>query len=242
MKGKKRIRRSKNPQSTKGLYFGPEHQEAISKFKNSTSHAEKEEIYNDKILSAFGTLVENLIYVYGFAAGADNIPELKSDCVSFLYENLHKFDETRGTKAFSYFNVIARNWLIINSRRRARFTTKHVSIDNYASLSSRDKTMISHHSIAAAPDDIFIKGRQRDDMRELLEKIADRLTESHEHACMDAIMTIFEKIDDVDLFHKRAIFVYVRDMSSLNSKQLSSAMASIRRHYRDIVKNGEGIY
>ena len=52
-------------------------------------------------------------------------------------------------------------------------------------------------------------------------------------------MTLFTKIDDLDLLNKRAVFVYMRDLSSLNPKQLSVAMSSIRKHYRDLVKNDE---
>ena len=45
---------------------------------------------------------------------------LKSDCVSFLYETLEKFDPSKGSKAFSYFNVVAKNWLIIQSKKRVK--------------------------------------------------------------------------------------------------------------------------
>ena len=240
MNGKKRIRRSKDT-PPKDLYFGPDQQQAIKEFKHSSDHKVREVIYNDRIVPALNKLVENLIYIYGFAASTDNIPELKSDCVSFLYENLHKFDDTRGTKAFSYFNVIARNWLIIHSRRRSRFTTKHVSLDDHESLSAKDKNSIASHSIVESPDEIMIKQRQREEVRNLFEMISNRLVEEHEKACMQAIVTVFEQLEEIDLLHKRAIFIYVRDISNLNSKQLSSAMSVIRRHYKDLVKNGHGV-
>jgi DNA-directed RNA polymerase specialized sigma24 family protein len=240
MTGKKRIRRSKGT-PPKDLYFGPNEQQAIKEFKHSVDHKEREEIYNKRIVPALNKLVENLIYIYGFAASTDNIPELKNDCVSFLYENLHKFDESRGTKAFSYFNVIARNWLIIHSRRRTRFTNKHVSLDDQESLSNKDKHTIASHSMVDSPDDIMIKSRQREEVRALLNMISLRLIEEHEKSCMQAILTIFEQLEEIDLLHKRAVFVYVRDISNLNSKQLSSAMSVIRRHYKDLVKNGHGV-
>ena len=42
-----------------------------------------------------------------------------------------------------------------------------------------------------------------------------------------------------DLLNKRAIFVYLRDISNLNPKQLSIAMSSIRKHYKLLVKQDE---
>lgn len=242
MKGRRKIKRSRGQTSEKNIYFGPEHQEAIQNFNDAIDPSEKQKIYNEKILSAFNTLVENLIFVYGFAAGCDNVPELKSDCISFLYESLHKFDESRGTKAFSYFNVIARNWLIINSRRRNRFNSRHISLESFSTLSSNDKDAISHHFIAASPEDSLEKSRQKNDVRILLEKINLQLVEEHEKSCMTAIMTIFDQIDEIDIFHKRAIYIYVRDMSNLNSKQLSSAMSTIRKRYRELVRNDEGVF
>ena len=56
---------------------------------------------------------------------------------------------------------------------------------------------------------------------------------------MDAIITLFEKIDELDLLNKRAVFVYMRDLSNLNPKQLSIAMSSIRKHYRALAKNDD---
>ena len=37
--------------------------------------------------------------------------------------------------------------------------------------------------------------------------------------------------------NKRAIFVYLRELSGLNAKQLSVAMSNIRKNYKDIKKN-----
>ena len=52
-------------------------------------------------------------------------------------------------------------------------------------------------------------------------------------------ISLFERIDDLDLLNKRAIFVYLRDISNLNPKQLSIAMSSIRKHYKLLVKQDE---
>lgn len=239
MTGKKKFKR---PTTTaKDLYFGPPEQQAIKEFKHSNDSSEKATTYQYKIMPAFKKLVENLIFVYGFARSSDNISELITDCVSFLYENIHKFDESRGTKAFSYFNVIARNWLIVNSRRKSRFNNRHISIDDIESLSSKDKNQIANHLVIDSPDEVMIKSQLREDIRTILTKISLRLTQEHEKACMQAILTIFERIEDIDLLHKRAIFIYVRDISNLTTKQLSSAMSVIRKHYRDLIKNGHGI-
>ena len=50
---------------------------------------------------------------------------------------------------------------------------------------------------------------------------------------------LFKKIDDLDLLNKRAVFIYMRDLSNLNPKQLSVAMSIIRKHYKGLIKTGD---
>ena len=76
-------------------------------------------------------------------------------------------------------------------------------------------------------------------MFEMLEVIKERLKSDNEKSCIEAIITLFTNIDDLDLLNKRAIFIYMRELSGLNPKQLSVSMSSIRKHYRELVKDGD---
>ena len=77
----------------------------------------------------------------------------------------------------------------------------------------------------------------KDNLSKLMKEIRRKLNNENEISCMDAIITLFEKIDELDLLNKRAVFVYLRNLSNLNPKQLSIAMSAIRKHYRTLVKN-----
>jgi hypothetical protein len=241
MKGRKRIASSSKKSETKQLYFGPEVQDSMAKYRQTEDLKLREQIYVQEIMPAFNKLVENLIYIYGFAKGADSVYEVKSDCVCFLYENMHKFDPSRGTKAFSYFNVVARNWLIIHSKKRTKDGTRSVSIEDVTRLSQADRRTIANHSIMQSPDEILIDAGRKDLILGVLSKIENKLTEDHEKSTMAALRMIFENADDIDLLSKRAVFLYVREIANVNQKQLSTAMAVIRRHYRDISSEIGGI-
>ena len=97
----------------KKLYFGKEAHEAIVAYQATECRKEKHKIYETRIRQSFHKLVENLIFIHGFARDPVTFQSLKFDCVTFLYETLEKFDPERGSKAFSYFNVCAKNFLII---------------------------------------------------------------------------------------------------------------------------------
>lgn len=241
MKGRKRTVSSSGKTETKSLYFGPEVQVSMLRYREEIDDKSKEKIYVEEIMPAFNKLVENLIYIYGFAKGADSVHEVKSDCVCFLYENMHKFDPSRGTKAFSYFNVVARNWLIIHSKKRTKDGVRSVSIEDVTRLSQADRRAIANHSIMQSPDDILINAGRKDRILEVLVKIDKRLSEDYEKSTIAALKMIFENADDIDLLSKRAVFLYVREIANLNQKQLSSAMAVIRRHYKEIVNDMGGV-
>jgi hypothetical protein len=234
MKKKRIIRRSKG--KSRVLYFDQNTQKAIVEFQVSLCDKEKSAIYQEKIMPAFDKLVENLILIYGFSR-RESFDVLKNDCVSFCYETLPKFDESKGAKAFSYFNVVAKNWLILNSRRRARQVNGHLSLSNLQYMNARDKNAVASHQVAPSPDDIMISKEYRNEIMAVLFNIKGKIDKKNDIACIDAIIRVFEMIDQLDFLNKRAIFVYVREISGLNSKQLSSSMSTIRKHYREIKKD-----
>jgi hypothetical protein len=239
MRGKKKMAPSKGA-TTKTLYFGPEVQDSMDRYHTQACDKKKEEIYVKEIFPAFNKLVENLIYIYGFGKGA-SFNELKSDCVCFLYENMHKFDGARGTKAFSYFNVVARNWLIINAKKRSKDGNRSISIDDVSRLSMSDRRVIANHSIAHSPDDILLAEGKSDRIAEVLAIIEKRLTEEHEKEIMTSLKLVFQNVNDIDLLSKRAVFLYIREISGVDQKKLTSAMSVIRRHYKDVVKEIGGL-
>ena len=231
---KKRIIRRKKSGSKD--YFNLETQDAIIQYQNSECAKEKDKLYLEKILPAFDKLSQNLIFIYGFISPGEPYEHLKNDCVSFLFETIHKWNPDKGTKAFSYFNVVAKNWLIINSRRRVKNERRHVSVDHQEGMSRRDKQAYAAHDVIPGPDDVMIKANFRNEIMEVLSEIQKRVSAENEKKCIDAVITVFETIDQLDFLNKRAIFVYVRDISGLSPKQLSVAMSVIRKHYKALVK------
>ncbi len=236
-----RRRRRKSKGTPSKLYFDENTQNSIVVYQNEECNDKRHVIYVEGILPAFDKLVENLIFIHGFTKsfGAGSYESLKSDCVSFLYESIHKWNPDRGTKAFSYFNVVAKNWLIIKTKQRQKLNRRHVSLEDSASLALTDKEMIENYQAIPAQDDLMMKRERSEAIIRMLYEIKNRVTSDNENACIDAIITIFESMDQLDFLNKRALFVYMRDLSSLNPKQLSIAMSSIRKHYKALSGSDE---
>ena len=230
-KKKTRKRRSK---SKKNDYFTQATHDAIREFQNTEANSGKHKIYVENILPAFNKLAENLIFIHRFAKTADSFDRLKNDCVTFLYETLHKFDPDRGTKAFSYFNVVAKNWLIIQSKKQAKQVRRNISLEDIQENQGSELAQHAAFKVAAVQERNMIKRESKADLEKMLHEIKNRLRTEKENSCIDAIISLFERVDDLELLNKRAVFIYLRDISNLSPKQLSVTMSTIRKHYRDI--------
>lgn len=214
------------------LYFNSGTQDAIVKYQKESSRKEKDKLYVTEILPAFKKLVENLINIHKFTGMHDTYDELKNDCVNFLFETIHKFDAERGTNAFSYFNVVAKNWLIIKTKQKTQRTKKSVSLDDPGSLTSHESLIIEEHNVVHPEDLLGEAASSSENTVELLYDIRAKVKTENELTCINAIITIFENIDDIDLLNKSAVLLYMRELSGLSPKQLTTAMQSIKRRYK----------
>lgn len=228
-----------NKENENKLYFGKETHEAIINYQNCIDKKEKDKLYENFIRPSFHKLVENLIYIHNFTSDQNTFHILKSDCVSFLYETLEKFDKDKGSKAFSYFNVCAKNFLIIQTNKRNKNKNRHVSLDDVANLNSHDKNMIEDFNYIPPPERKIFFDEDKKSLFVLLESIKNKVKNDNEKKCIDSIITLFNRIEDLEFLNKRAIFVYLREISGLSPKQLSVSVSNIRRHYKDLVKSND---
>ena len=235
IKKRKIIRRK--PGQKRNMYFTKDTQVAIEEYQQEPDKSAREKIYKEQIAKAFEQLSESLIYVYGFKSPYETVASMKGDCVAFLYETIHKWDPARGTKAFSYFNVVAKNWLIIRCRNAKKNYHRHVSMSDMTALNVSDRNAIANYQVIPAPDEIMEKAAFRDEMFKVIDELSTRVKKQNEVVCVMAVRTVFENVDNLDFLNKRAIYVYIREISGLNSKQLSVAMSKIRKHYKQIVSD-----
>lgn len=240
---RRRIKRSQKSGQQK-FYFTADTQAAIEEYQLSTDTADRHVIYTTRIFPAFDQLVENLICIYRFSGLHDTPAELKNDCITFLFETLPKFNAEQArenaTKAFSYFNVVAKNWLIVKNRKRQQTLHRSVSLDSTDDLGRDGYTTVvtkqglrSEQNFVASPDDMAIDAERINGIESMLKNIRAKLSNEVEIRCIDAIIHVFEHAADIELYKKRAVFTYIREISGLSPKQLTIAIAVIRRHYGD---------
>lgn len=214
-------------------YFDETTQESIVEYQNEPEIEKKNLIYLNKIFPALDSLVENLINVYGFTVALESRSDLKNECLEFLYTTLPKFNAAKGSKAFSYFNVVAKNWLTIKSTQNSKKSQTYISIDNKDNISLHDLDTIENYQVAPDGEELMIAFENKDNVLDLIKEITDKVKTDNEKNCIRAISILLDNINDVDLLNKRAILLYLREISQLSSKQLSITLANLKKHYKE---------
>lgn len=214
------------------MYFNANTQAAIVAFQTTAEKKDRDKLYVKEILPAFEKLVENLINIHKFTSLHDTYDDLKNDCVNFLFETIGKFDGNRGTNAFSYFNVVAKNWLIIRTKQKAQRMKRSISLDDPDSMSVNEHRIIEDHCIVPSQDVVLENDSTAKNIVKLLYEIRTKAKSENELICINSIITIFENINDVDMLNKSAVLVYMRELSGLTPKQLTTTLQNIKKQYR----------
>ena len=61
----------------------------------------------------------------------------------------------------------------------------------------------------------------------------DKLTlKENEKKVLDAVLLLMENIEQIEIFNKKAIYLYLREITGLNTKQIVSCLNKMRARYR----------
>ena len=94
----------KKKKAKKKPYFGMDVQDAIVRYNDLDpvkDQSKRNLIYQEEIHKAFDKLCENIINTFKFTYFNDPYQDVKQEVTSFLVMNMHKYDHTKGSKAFS---------------------------------------------------------------------------------------------------------------------------------------------
>jgi len=218
MAGKKRGR----PKSKKRLYFDEVVQDAIIQYNTSEDYSFRNRIYQEKIHAAFDKLCENIINTFKFSYFDDKFEDVKNEVVAFLVMNIHKYDHTKGSKAFSYFSIVAKNYLILNNNtnyKKYKTHDKIEALDYKRDNSSDDKGFID---LSSEIIDYF-----ESEIPRIFNKKKD----------IDVAFSIIELIkrkDEIENFNKKALYILIREMADVDTSYITKVVNELKKHYRKI--------
>ena len=211
----------------KNLYFTKVHEDAIVKYAQTDDIKIRTELYIDYIAPAFNEMVDKIIYTYRFTT-LPNIEVLKDECKIWLTTILDKYDPNKGSKAFSYFSVITKNWFIHKVRKTNQSNKREVQIDDLPKNIDMTKITVEHEYDAAREDFEFWKNLWEEINH--WEKVINM--KPNEEKVYEAVRMLLSSPDSIEIYNKKAIYFYIREITGLNTKQVVNNLNKMRVRYR----------
>ena len=211
---RKRKKKSKN-------YFTNTTERAIIRYNNCSDPSLRNKIYNDYIAYPFDKLAENIIHTFKFYYFDVSSVDVKHEVVSFLVMNMHKFVPGKG-KAFSYFSIVAKNYLILHNN------------NNYKKMKSQDPIDVLEHKKpkkSINPDPLF----EEEFIEQMLEYWENNLTNIFRRQkdihVADAVLEIFRRRKNIENFNKKALYILIREMTSSNTQHITRIVNVMKKYH-----------
>ena len=209
------------------MYFTQVHEDAIVKYCNTKDFRVKEKLYMDLIQPAFSQMVDKIVFTYRFTSLPD-IDDLREECKGWLVTILAKFDPGKGSKAFSYFSVVTKNWFIHKVKKNKKRIEKEISFDAVDYDLERD--LIDK---AESYQDEKIRNEMMENLRFEMSTWEVDFSKPAEKKVYDAVIVLFESADDIEIFNKKAIYLYLREITGMNTKQIVTQLNKMRTRYKE---------
>lgn len=116
--------RRKNPDNN---YFNQQVEDAVCVYLNSDNQRERETAFR-LIYPALNKIAEVWFNKLKISYVDTDMQDMMADCVAHIVEKMHMFECGKGTKAFSYFTVMAKFYYMIHNQKNYKYFQKYIPI------------------------------------------------------------------------------------------------------------------
>lgn len=213
------------------MYFTQDTEDAIIKFNQEEDSEKRNEIYRTKIQRPFEKLVENIFNTFKFTYFEVSPLDVQKEVVSFLVGNIHKFQPGKG-KAFSYFSIVAKHYLILqNNTNYVRFK-RHVDIIDQP---------IERKELVVDPT-VNSKREQSNEFILLMVKywennVNNLFTKKRDLVIANAVIELFRRSDLIENFNKKALYLYIREIADCKTQHITKVINKMKNSQNNITKD-----
>tara|TARA_R110000822_G_scaffold270748_3_gene393647 strand:+ start:652 stop:1467 length:816 start_codon:yes stop_codon:yes gene_type:complete len=229
-------------------YFTQETEDAIVKYNASTDATERSQLYADFIHWPFYKLTQNIIHTFKFyyTDGVDNLEDLQHEIITFLLSKIHLFNPERGAKAYSYFGTIVKRWLIVYNQKNYERRISDVQLSTLSNYTDLDavfpemgntpriekeiNSLIIDKNEDNDGDELSLKGYKYEDKLSLFmdlyaqyctDNIYEIFPKEYDAKIADAILELFRRRDAIDVFNKKALYIYIREQVDVKTPKIT---------------------
>ena len=207
------------------IYFGSDVQDAIIRYNLSEDYTHKSKIYESEIHKAFDKLAENIINTFKFMYFDVPFKDVKAEVVAFMVMNMHKYDHTKGSKAFSYFSVVAKNYLILHNNNNYKKLKIHDDVD-----SPYLKESLYHKSDSSHINELIFEI-----VKYFEYNIHDLFKKKKDIDIAYAIVELLKRKNEIENFNKKSLYILIREMADVDTTHITKVMNVFRTHYKKIL-------
>ena len=211
-------------------YFTDVTEQAVIRHNKETRPYMRERIYNEHIRQPFEKLAENIIHTFKFYYFDVPSEDVKHEVVSFLYMNMHKFTEGKG-KAFSYFSIVAKNYLILHNN------------NNYKKMKMHDGEEVTDYKRdpVRETDILDMKSAKKEYLDLFVEYWTNNLTtvfkRKQDIDVANSVVYLFETRENIENFNKKALYILIREMTGSNTQHITRVVNVMKKHHVNLQKN-----
>jgi len=212
-------------------YFTKETEDAILLYNTLENEHERNKLYDAKIKYAFDKLVENIIHTFKFYHFDIPYEDVKHEVVAFLNEKISKYTDPTKGKAFSYFSIIAKNYLIINNN------------SNYNKFKNTDQpeAIDDHRNIVNE----VMRTEELDEKKEFMdlyvkymdENLAILFKKQTDMSVADSVLELFRTRENIEDFNKKALYILIRDRAGVKTQYITRVVNIMKEAYADMYFN-----
>lgn len=215
------------PKKKSKNYFTKETEDAILLFNQLDDVAERNKLYEEKIRYAFEKLAENIIHTFKFYYFDVPYEDVKHEVVAFLNEKIHKYTDPTKGKAFSYFSIVAKNYLIIHNNNNYD-TQKNIEAPEVIDDTRNVVNEVTRNEDVEEKSefmDMFVQYMDRN-LTLFFKKQSDL-------AIADSIVELFRTRKNIENFNKKALYILIRERTGVKTQYITRVVQIIKALYME---------
>tara|TARA_B100000085_G_scaffold278087_1_gene299361 strand:+ start:581 stop:1129 length:549 start_codon:yes stop_codon:yes gene_type:complete len=176
-------------------------------------------------------MVDKIVFAYKFTS-LPNIDELRMECKVWLTTILDKYDPNKGSKAFSYFSVITKNWFIHKVKKNTKRLQREVPYE--------EAELEIETNFVDPGNQYFVQTISKEFWDNLWIEIdtwENDFEKEQEKRVYEAVKIVLNSVEAIDIFNKKAVYLYLREITGMNTKQIVTQLNKMRSRYRDFKKD-----
>ena len=130
-------------------------------------------------------------------------------------KKLHLYDQSKG-KAYSYFGTIAKRYLIIYNNNNYKKLQERADVEEI----DEDKN-IMYETVREAEEQADPNTFIDQYIRYIDKHLSTLFPKSQDAKTADAIIELFRKRETLEIFNKKALYIYIREMTDTTTPQIT---------------------